>query len=64
MWNVDCLHLLSGRFLLYTGKRVHLFYKKRREMLMGHPDTLPFEVSTQIVQLRGTSNGREDLYSE
>ncbi len=31
---------------------------------MGHPDTLPFEVSTQIVQLRGTSDGREDLYPE
>jgi hypothetical protein len=28
MWNVDCLHLLPGRFLSYTGKRDHVFYKK------------------------------------
>ena len=36
----------------------------RREMLLEHPDTLPFEVSPCIVQLRGASHGREDLYLE
>lgn len=49
------------------------FYRNRQERslvlqegrcLWGILITLLFEVSTQNVQLRGTSNGREDLYPE